>query len=127
MQAVNGFRPVALNVGVRDLGEAITFYEGLFDVELETEESDGRPVHARLRFGDDASFFLLNLRRRGEGEPHRDHVTAFGFNVDDLDAAHARAIAAGAREHFAPTEEPGLPRHSRFQDPSGNRIVLWEG
>lgn len=72
MEAVTGFRPVAINVGVRDLEEAITFYEAVFEV------------------------------------------------------SESRAVAAGAKEHFPPVEEPGLPRHSRFADPSGNRVVLWQ-
>lgn len=126
MEDVGGFRPVAINVGVKNIEEAIEFYEGVFGTKLETNEADGRPVHARLRFGDDDSFFLLNIRERGAGDPHRDHVSAFGFVVDNIDAAHDRAVAAGAREHFAPMDEAGMPRHSRFQDPSGNRIVLWQ-
>ena len=126
MEAVTGFRPVAINVGVRDLDEAITFYEAVFEATFEVSESRGRPVHARWRFGDGDSFFLFNLRRRDAGEPHRDHVSAFGFSVSDLDGTHARAVAAGARDHFPPAEEVGLPPHSRFQDPSGNRVVLWQ-
>lgn len=126
MQSVTGFRPVSINVGVRDIEEAIAFYEALFEAPLDTEEKEGRPVHARARFGEDDSFFLLNLRERDAHEPHRDHVTAFGFAVDDLEAAHGRAVAAGAREHFGPTDSPGLPRHSRIEDPSGNRIVFWQ-
>ncbi len=126
MESVKGFRPVAINVGVRDLEEAIEFYEAVFGVELEVGRADGRPVHARWQFGEDDSFFLFNMRERGPNEPHRDHTSAFGFNVEDLDATHDRAVAAGAQEHFAPVDEEGLPRHSRFQDPSGNRIVLWQ-
>jgi predicted enzyme related to lactoylglutathione lyase len=126
MEAVKGVRPVAINVGVRNLDEAVKFYEALFAVPMETRESGGRPVHARARFGDGESFFLFNIRERGSDEPHRDHASAFGFNVDDLEAVHRRAVAAGAREHVAPVDEPGLPRHSRIEDPSGNRIVLWQ-
>ena len=126
VKAVTGFRPVAINVGVRDLEEAITFYEAVFGAKFEVSESGGRPVHARWRFGEGDSFFLFNLRRRDADDPHRDHVSAFGFNVSDLDGTHARAVAAGAREHFPPVEEAGMPRHSRFQDPSGNRVVLWQ-
>jgi predicted enzyme related to lactoylglutathione lyase len=117
---------VAINVGVRNLEEAITFYEAVFEVTFETAESDGRPVHARLRFGDGDSFFLFNMRERGTGERHREHITAMGFLVDDLEETHRRAVAAGAREHVPPMDEEGVPRHSRFEDPSGNRIVLWQ-
>jgi len=69
---------------------------------------------------------LVNIRQRGANEPHRDHISAFGFNVEDLEGTHRRAVAAGAQQHFAPMDEEGLPRHSRFEDPSGNRIVLWQ-
>ena len=123
MKAVTEFRPVAINVGVRDLDEAIRFYEAVFRAPLEVSSSRD---HARWTFGEGDSFFLFNLRRRDDHEPHRDHVSAFGFSVSGLDAAHARAVAAGAVEHFAPMEEGGMPRHSRFSDPSGNRVVLWE-
>lgn len=126
MQAASGFRPVAINIGVRDLEEAIAFYEAVFGAPLEVSEAGGRAVHARWRFGEGASFFLFNIRRRDDDEPHRDHVSAFGFNVSDLEGTHARAVAAGAGEHFPPMDEEGLPRHSRFQDPSGNRVVLWQ-
>jgi predicted enzyme related to lactoylglutathione lyase len=127
MEPVREFRPVAINVGVRDLEEAIDFYEGVFGAKLEVGMSGGRPVRARWRFGEGGSFFLFNLRERGTDEPHREHISAFGFSVQDVDATHARAVAAGARPHFAPIDdEEGLPRHSRLEDPSGNRIVLWQ-
>ncbi len=126
MEPVKGFRPVAINVGVKSIEEAIEFYEGAFGAKLEVREAEGRPVHARWQFGEGASFFLFNVRERGRDDPHREHISAFGFNVENLEATHRRALAAGAREHFAPADEPGLPRHSRFEDPSGNRIVLWQ-
>ena len=126
MKSVEGFRPVAINVGVRDIEEAVEFYEAVFGAKLEVSKADGRPAHARWQFGRQDSFFLFNIRERRPNEPHRDHITAFGFNVDDLDATHRRAVEAGAGQHFAPVEDEGLPRHSRFEDPSGNRIVLWQ-
>jgi predicted enzyme related to lactoylglutathione lyase len=127
MEPVEGFRPVAINIGVRSIEEAIEFYEGSFGAKLETSESRGRPVHARWQFGADDSFFVFNIRERAAEEAHREHVSVFGFVVDDLDMTHARALAAGATEHFSPMEHDGLPRHSRIEDPSGNRIVLWQG
>jgi predicted enzyme related to lactoylglutathione lyase len=126
VEPVKGFRPVAINVGVRNLGEAIAFYEATFGATFDVSEVNGRPVHARLQFGEGDSFFLFNLRVRGADEPHRDHISAFGFVVDDLEGTHRRAIEAGASQHFGPMDEEGLPRHSRFEDPSGNRIVLWQ-
>ncbi|MDP8909446.1 MAG: VOC family protein [Chloroflexota bacterium] len=126
MKSVKGFRPVAINVGVRNIEEAIEFYEGAFGAKLDIRESDGRPAHARWQFGAGDSFFFFNMRERAADDPHREHISAFGFNVADLEETHRRAIAAGAKEHFAPMDAPGLPRHSRLEDPSGNRIVLWQ-
>jgi uncharacterized glyoxalase superfamily protein PhnB len=51
MKDIGGFRPVAINVGVKNIEEATEFYESMFG----TNEAEGRPVHARLRFGDDDS------------------------------------------------------------------------
>jgi len=126
VEPVKGFRPVAINVGVRNLEEAVAFYEAAFGTTFEVREVGGRPVHARLQFGEGGSFFLFNLRERGADDPHRDHISAFRFVVDDLERTHERAIAAGARQHFGPVDQEGVPRHSRFEDPSGNRIVLWQ-
>ena len=58
---------------------------------------------------------------------HRDDISAFGFVVEDLDVTHQRAIAAGAKQHSRSMDQDGFPRHSQFADPSGNRIVLWQG
>jgi DNA-binding transcriptional MerR regulator len=121
VEAAQGFRPVELNVGVRDLDEAVAFYEAVFAGAFERTRAG-----ASLRFGAGDSFFLLNLRRRGDDEPHRDHVTAFGFLVDDLEATHDRALAAGATEQFPPSDSPTTPRCSRFADTSGNRVVLYQ-
>ncbi len=127
MEPVAGFRPVAINIGVRDIEEAVEFYERSFGARLETSQSGGLPVHARWQFGAGDSFFLFNIRERAPDDAHREHISAFGFVVDDLEAAHARALAAGATEHFAPMDHEGLPCHSHIEDPRGNRIVLWQG
>ena len=110
----------------KDLQEAIEFYEDAFGARLEVSKSDGRPTRAGRQLGEGDSFFLFNLRPRGEDGPHPDYISAWAFNGDGLGATHRRAIKAGAKEHFAPMDQPGLPRHSRLDDPSGNRIVLWQ-
>lgn len=123
-----GTRPAAINVGVRNLDEAIKFYEAVFEVTFKSTPEN--PNGAQLFFGTpgDPSFFIFNIRERDDSEAHSSHTSAFGFSVDDLGATHRRALAAGANEHFPPTESHGgMPRHSRIEDPSGNRIVVWQG
>ncbi|WP_424883101.1 VOC family protein [Streptomyces sp. SLBN-8D4] len=49
------------------------------------------------------------------------------MSVEDIDAAHARALAAGAVEIEAPVDRPWKPRSSTEQDPGGNHIDLYQG
>ena len=42
----------------------------------------------------------------------------------DVDAAHRKALDAGATERFAPYDKPWKPRTSHVTDPSGNWIDL---
>jgi predicted enzyme related to lactoylglutathione lyase len=124
MNGVKGCRIVAVNLGATDLEAEVAFWEAVFEARFEPSSDPGG---WRIVLGEAAEFSLLNLRRRQPDEPHFGHLTAFGLLVEDVDALHARALAAGATEDYAPTESPGLPRHSGFVDPSGNRVVLWQG
>ncbi len=69
---------------------------------------------------------FLNFRVRSAVEPHFGHRTAFGLGVIGLEETHQRALAAGAVEHYPPSDGVNRPRSSRIEDPVGNRIVLWE-
>ncbi|HEY7105312.1 MAG TPA: VOC family protein [Acidimicrobiia bacterium] len=51
----------------------------------------------------------------------------FGLLVDDIDAMHGKALAAGATEVIAPQELQGMPRNSAVRDPSGNWIWIYQG
>ena len=55
----------------------------------------------------------------------RSGVPHTAWTVDDLDAAHARAVAAGGRSVWTPrdTPEPGL-RIAFVADPDGNLVEL---
>jgi predicted enzyme related to lactoylglutathione lyase len=125
MQGVAGVRLVAVNLGVTsqdEPGVATRFWSSLFDAEF--EDWGGGSLQVRLGGGHD--FDLFNLRIRGAEDPHHGHRAAFGLLVDDVDDFHRRALAAGGKEHDPPQDAAGMPRHSRFEDPLGNRIVLWQ-
>lgn len=51
-------------------------------------------------------------------------TSRFGILVSDVDAAHQRALDAGAAEHYPPVDKPWKPRSSCVIDPSGNWIDL---
>lgn len=120
------FRVVAINIGVPSeeaLGTARAFWGAVFGVKL---ENLGGPSW-QIRLGPDDAFSFLNIRVRSESEPHHGHTAAFGLSVPDLDVVHQRALAAGAKEHYPPVDGENQPRHSLFEDPVGNRCVLWQG
>ncbi|MEI8408101.1 MerR family transcriptional regulator [Kribbella sp. CCNWLY201] len=125
MKSAADFGLAAVNIGVDSdaaLEIACTFWGELLGVQLEDWGSGSRQVV--LGEGDAISF--LNIRVRSTDEPQYGHRSAFGLGVVGLDDAHQRALAAGAGEHFPPTDGENMPRHSRFADPVGNRVVLWE-
>jgi len=125
MKAAVGFRLVAVNIGVESdtaLEIARVFWGEVLETELEDWGTGSRQVV--LGEGDNIGF--LNIRVRSAEEPHRGDVAAFGLGVPGLEATHRRALAAGAKELYPPTDGDAMPRHSLIVDPVGNRVVLWE-
>lgn len=120
-------RPVQLKIAVDDVVSARTFYEQAFGLRYQvirrTEGADYSDF-AIGRAGDD-SFFLLHLCEEGT-EVDRPGQTTFGMLVDDLDAVHARAVAAGGTEVVAARSLEGMPRSSAVRDPSGNWVWLYQ-
>ena len=103
---------------VRDLERSERFYRETIGVPLEwTRGSDGAHVEYSWREGAYLHFALF------EGEPTQRAWLA--FDVDDLDAAHARLLAAGAEVVEAPHDEP-WGRTSVYSDPDGHTVALTE-
>jgi DNA-binding transcriptional MerR regulator len=115
MPALQAVRPVQITIKVRDVREAAAFYTTAFDVVFAEDISS-------LQFGSYRSdrFFLITLDESGQDSPG----AHFGLLVDDVDAAHHRALAAGAAEVHPPADFAWKPRTSSVRDPSGNRIDL---
>jgi DNA-binding transcriptional MerR regulator len=125
MKSAPEFRLVAMNIGVDSdaaLDVACTFWGELLGVQPEDWGSGSRQVVV----GESDAISFLNIRVRSADEPKHGHQSAFGLGVVGLEDAHQRALAAGATEHYPPTDGENMPRHSRFADPVGNRVVLWE-
>lgn len=126
MRTAKDFRLVAINIGVdsnAQLDAACAFWGKVLGAELEDWGSPSRQVV--LGKGEAVGF--LNIRVRSADEPHFGHTSAFGLGVVGLDETHGRALAAGATEHYPPTDGENMPRHSLIEDSVGNRVVLWEG
>jgi DNA-binding transcriptional MerR regulator len=113
MTATASSRVVQVKIAAKDVQESVGFYEQVFGATYD----EGISSFAFGTYPSD-QFFLLTL----EGE----ETSRFGLLVDDVDAAHARALAAGATEREAPHEVDWKPRSSSIVDPGGNRVDLYQ-
>jgi DNA-binding transcriptional MerR regulator len=127
MRANSPNRVVEINLGVDDIAAARRFYEAAFGVEFTEDHHEGGFTHLLAAFGAWPSdeFFLLNVHDARHDE-WRAGRADFGMLVDDLEAVHVRALAAGGTEIHAPHDASGMPRCSAVCDPSGNFINLYQ-
>ncbi|MEV4627021.1 VOC family protein [Micromonospora sp. NPDC049523] len=121
MPALQTVHPAQIRIGVTDVRAAASFYTKAFDVVF--NEAIGS-----LQFGTHHSerFFLITLEEAAPDSTDRGRAH-FGLLVEDVDAAHARALAAGGAEVQPPTDFTWKPRASCVRDPSGNLIDLYQG
>jgi DNA-binding transcriptional MerR regulator len=124
---LSGCRPVQIKIAVDDTPAAIDFYRSAFDLRYEVTRRADEEDHSSFLFGEygQDDFFLLHLIDRTDTD--RPGPATFGLLVDDLDARHSRALAAGGTEVAAPRDLTGMPRCSAVKDPSGNWIWLYQG
>jgi DNA-binding transcriptional MerR regulator len=127
MRDTTACRIVEINLGVANVEEARRFYEAAFGVEFTEDRHGDGFVHLLAAFGSWPSdeFFLLNISDATH-DPYRAGRADFGFLVDDLDAVHRRAVAAGGTEMSPPREVSGMPRTSTIIDPGGNVVNLYQ-
>jgi predicted enzyme related to lactoylglutathione lyase len=114
----------SVNLRVADLDRSAAFYRDL--VGLPLDESHAHPPedlrHCEVMFGSFEElycFFVLFEAAPGEETVRAD----VGFHVDDLDAAHGRMVAGGAKVVAPPREVP-WGREAAYLDPDGNTVTL---
>jgi uncharacterized glyoxalase superfamily protein PhnB len=107
-----GWPRISSSIFYEDASAAITWLCNAFGFELrlKVEGENGRIEHSELSFGDDGLIMVGHATRAGE-TPARPYQAAFvspravegrqtqtlALFVDDVDAHHERAVAAGAR------------------------------
>lgn len=107
---MNSFVPY---LGYRDAAGALEFLAAAFGFERVTawHEDDGTVVHAEMRSGD--AVVML-----GTGD-HESRGHGIYLVVDDVDAHHRRAEAAGATIVYPPEQTEWGTRRYRCLDPEG--------
>jgi predicted RNase H-like nuclease/predicted enzyme related to lactoylglutathione lyase len=114
---VSNTRLVFVALRVRDVAASAWFYREAFGVPFEA----GQPPqpHAEVSWKDGAYLHLALF----PPDPGATENAEIGFFVDDLEAAHARADAAGAEVVHEPRDE-SWGRTAAYRDPDGNLVTL---
>jgi len=116
----------ALVLEVADLDRAAALYRDGFGIDL--HDGDGHVAgdrwiggrHAAISWYDGAFLHFSLYQAKSSQKAVGAQV---GFEVDDLDEAHARALAAGAVLVHPPRDEP-WGRTARYVDFDGNFVGL---
>jgi predicted RNase H-like nuclease/predicted enzyme related to lactoylglutathione lyase len=95
---------------VRDVAASAWFYREAFGVPFEAAEASWK---------DGVNLRLTALPAEEVAAP----TVELGFFVDDFEAAHARAVGAGAEVVREPRDEPS-GRTAAYVDPDGNLVTL---
>jgi PhnB protein len=108
--------------------EAIDFYTRALGAKeiVRLEMPDGKIGHAELDFAGEALMLADEFPELGFVSPARlgGSAVSLYLRVPDVDAAHARALAAGAREREAPADQIDGDRRSAIIDPFGHAWSL---
>jgi PhnB protein len=122
-----GFSTATPNLVVDRGAAAIDFYERAFGAEVTARlEAGGMLVHAAIRIGDSLVTLCDAMPSHGMVAPDRDApVSAFiTLYVEDADALHARAIAAGATQINPIADHVHGDRAGSVRDPFGHRWAI---
>lgn len=102
----------AVTIGVTDMGASCAFYGALgFEVV------HGGPDAAFTSYAVGPGFLNLQLVERTEVRWGR-----FIVHVDDVDAMHERALAAGLTPSMPPSDAPWGERYFHIDDPDGHEV-----
>jgi PhnB protein len=122
-----GFSTVTPNLVVDGGAEAIDFYERAFGAGVTARlEAGGMLVHAAIRIGESLVTLCDAMPSHGFVAPDREApVSSFiTLYVEDADALHARAIAAGASEINPISDHVHGDRAGSVRDPFGHRWAI---
>jgi uncharacterized glyoxalase superfamily protein PhnB len=117
----------AMGIAVENMAKALAFYRDLgMDIP---SEADGEPhVEVAIADGFTLMFDTQDTMRSFNPEWKAGTGTigiAFACDsVDDVDATHARMVAAGHRSHLEPFDAFWGQRYASLYDPDGNGVDL---
>lgn len=121
-------RLIFIALQVQELGVSTRFYRDVLGVPLDIGGSEAAAhdpwlggEHQEHSWRTGAYLHLALFSASAERQPTE--RAQLGFAVDDLEAVHERAVAAGIKVLHPPREEP-WGRTVRYEDPDGNIVGL---
>ena len=120
-------RPVQIKLLVGDPDAAAGFYADAFGFRLTATQRTSDGDFDGFVFGEYGApdFFLIHFQTADY--PGATGPATIGLLVPDLDAAHRRALDAGAESVLTPHDTEGMPRAAAVRDPDGNVVFLYQG
>jgi len=121
------FSAPMINVYTRDLSAALAFYGLLgFEETFRAPDPDD-PDHVELRLdGVTVALSTVEAAERVHGLPASPGSHGFQLVLwtDDVDAAYADLVAAGAQRHTPPHDTGNDNRNAAVRDPDGNLVEM---
>ena len=122
-----GYHSITPQIPVKDGAAAIELYKrALGAVETGRFQIPGstKIMHASVRVGDSTIFLNDEMPQMGQVAPKDGSGTRFYLYVEDVDALHKKAVAAGMAERSAPSDMFWGDRTSVLADGFGNSWTL---
>lgn len=107
---------IVANVGTADPGQARVFYQEVLGLDLLMDHGWIRTYGSEAAARTQVSFAVEG----GSGTP----VPALSIEVDDVDEAHRRMVAAGFAVEYGPADEPWGVRRFFVRDPFGQLVNI---
>jgi uncharacterized protein len=105
----------------KDTSTLASFYSGLFDWKVDTDNPVGYGVVSREDNLNSEGIGIGGGMMGGMTDEYAGHVT-FYVEVPDVDAALDKAASLGGTRLMGPDQVPGGPVIGQFQDPEGHLI-----
>jgi PhnB protein len=116
-----GYTTVTPSITMRDTAKAIEFYKRAFGARERAimRGPDGKVMHAEAQIGNSIVMFNDEVMGQRAADTLGGSPISFYLYVENIDEAHKKAVAEGAKELFPPTDMFWGDRMSNVQDPFG--------
>jgi PhnB protein len=120
-----GYRTITAHLVCRNAAGAMTFYTKAFGAKtrLSMPTPDGKVAHAEMQIGDSLLMIGDEMPEMGASAPETIGGSAVHIflYLKDVDAAFARAVAAGAKADMPPMNMFWGDRYAKLTDPFGHK------